>query len=69
VVKPYYGLNIIIIRGGKMKFESILNESLNIEYQDLNKFLHKYDLKPEEKVAVYEFHSSMAKKNKTLTIT
>ncbi|MFK7662922.1 hypothetical protein ACI6R7_23675 [Escherichia coli] len=52
-----------------MKFESILNESLNIEYQDLNKFLNKYDLKPEEKVAVYEFHSSMAKKNKTLTIT
>lgn len=52
-----------------MKFESILNESLNIEYQDLNKFLNKYDLKPEEKVAVYEFHSSMAKKNKILTIT
>lgn len=52
-----------------MQFESILNESLNIEYQDLNKFLNKYDLKPEEKVAVYEFHSSMAKKNKTLTIT
>ncbi|MCT6279115.1 MarR family transcriptional regulator [Escherichia coli] len=52
-----------------MQFESILNESLNIEYQNLNTFLNKYDLKPEEKVAVYEFHSSMAKKNKTLTIT
>lgn len=52
-----------------MKIENILNESLNIEYQNLNSFLNKYDLKPEDKIAVYEFHSSMSKKNKTLTIS
>ncbi len=51
-----------------MKFESILNESLNIEYQALNAFISKYDLTPEEKIAIYEFHSSRSKKNKALTI-
>lgn len=52
-----------------MKFDSILNDSLKIEYQNLNTFLNQYDLTPEQKVSIYEFHSSMSKKNKSLTIT
>ena len=47
-----------------MDIGNILNESLNIEYSKLDLFLEKYDLTPEQKVAVYEFHAKAYKKIK-----
>ena len=51
-----------------MDIGNILNESL-IDYEKLDLFLEKYDLTPEQKVAVYEFHAKAYKKNKTLVIS
>ena len=45
-----------------MNIENILNESLSVEYSKLDLFLEKYDLTPDEKVAVYEFHAKASKK-------
>ena len=52
-----------------MDIGNILNESLNVEYSKLDLFLEKYDLTPEQKVEVYEFHAKASKKNKTLVIS
>ena len=52
-----------------MDLGNILNESLSIDYEKLDLFLEKYDLTPEQKVAVYEFHAKAYKKNKTLVIS
>ena len=52
-----------------MDIGNILNESLSIDYEKLDLFLEKYDLTPEQKVAVYEFHAKAYKKNKTLVIS
>ena len=45
-----------------MDLGNILNESLSIDYEKLDLFLEKYDLTPEQKVAVYEFHAKAYKK-------
>ena len=47
-----------------MDLGNILNESLSIDYEKLDLFLEKYDLTPEQKVAVYEFHAKAYKKIK-----
>ena len=45
-----------------MDIGNILNESLNVEYSKLDLFLEKYDLTPEQKVEVYEFHAKASRK-------
>ncbi|MEX6327716.1 hypothetical protein AB7Y06_22015 [Providencia rettgeri] len=51
-----------------VNIETILNESLKIERQQLNTYLNQYDLSPEEKLSVYEFHSENLRQNKNIVI-
>lgn len=52
-----------------MNITTILDESLRIEYKELDKFLARYDLTSDEKLAVYQFHSKASKKNKGLVVS
>lgn len=52
-----------------MNISNIFEEALKVEYGNLETFLSKYDLSPEEKLKIYEFHSATAKKGKTVKIT
>lgn len=52
-----------------MNINNIFEEALKIEYGNLETFLSQYELSPEEKLKIYEFHSSTVKKNKTVKIT
>ncbi|MEY0656048.1 hypothetical protein AB7321_20605 [Providencia rettgeri] len=51
-----------------VNIETILNESLKVERQQLNTYLNQYDLSAEEKLSVYEFHSENLRQNKNIVI-
>lgn len=51
-----------------VNIETILNESLKVERQQLNNYLKQYDLSAEDKVLVYEFHAENLRQNKNIII-
>jgi hypothetical protein len=52
-----------------MNIQQILNDSLNISYENFNDYLNQYDLSPEEKVAAFTFYHENVKQKKAITIS
>lgn len=52
-----------------MNIQQILNDSLNISYENFNDYLNQYDLNPEEKIAAFTFYHENVKQKKAITIS